>query len=96
MSRKSQSYVCTVDVKSVNDMEKLQAIKDTVSAMNRMTATKKRVVIRGRKPIVKMENPGGMFYPGSKGFVGFDRGGNIMGGIKNASMLDVYVYDRRD
>jgi len=96
MSRKSQSYVCTVDVLSVNDMEKLQAIRDTVSAMNKMLPAKKRVVIRGRKPIVKMENPGGVFYRGSKGLVGFDRGGNIMGGIANASMLDVYVYDRRD
>ena len=96
MNRKSQSYVCTLDVLSVNDMEKLQAIKDTVSAMNKMLPTKKRVVLRGRKPIVKMENSGGVFYPGSKGLVGFDRGGNIMGGLKNASMLDVYVYDRRD
>ena len=94
--RKSQSFICRLDVQSAVDMEKLQVIKDTVSALNKSSYVKKRVVLRGRKPIVKMMDKGGYFYKGSKNPVGFDRGGNIVGGIANASMLDVYIYDRRD
>jgi hypothetical protein len=94
--RKSPVFVCRLDVQSVNDMEKLQAIRDAVSILNKTASLSKRVVVRGRKPFVKMPNPGGYFYRSSKGPVGFDRGGNIMGGIANASMLDVYIYDRRD
>lgn len=94
--RKSQSYICTLDVQSVGDMEKLQVIKDTVFVLNKSVGVKKRVVLRGRKPIVKMMDKGGYFYKGSKNPVGFDRGGNIVGGIANASMLDVYIYDRRN
>ena len=92
--RKSPFFVCRVDVQSVNDMEKLQAIRDAVSVLNKSSGFTKRVVVRGRKPFVKMPNPGSHFYGGSKSLVGFDRGGNIMGGIANASMLDVYIYNR--
>ena len=93
--RKSQSFVCTLDVQSVCDMEKLQAIRDAVSILNKSASFKKRVVVRGRKPFTKMMDRGGFFYRASKGLVSYDRGGNIVGGIANASMLDVYIYDRR-
>jgi len=96
INRKSKSFLCRLDVNSAAEMEKLQSIRNVVSAMNKGLDVKKRVVLRGRKPVVKMQDPGGVFYRGSKGLVGFDRGGNIVGGIKNASMLDVYIYDRRD
>lgn len=92
--RKSQSFVCRLDVQSVNDMEKLQAIKETVFCMNKFTGRKLRVVTRGRKPIVKMVAPGGFFNPPSKNPVAYDVFGNIVGGIKNASMIDVYIYNR--
>lgn len=94
--RKSQSFVCTLDAQSAFDMEKLQVIKDTVSVLNKQIGVKKRVVLRGRKPLTKMMDKGGFFYKASKGLVSYDRGGNIVGGLANASMLDVYIYDRRD
>ncbi len=92
--RSSSCYVCTLDVASVCDMQQLQIIKKTVRISNARTGQKKRVVIRGRKPFKKMVT-GSVFYPASKGEVGYDRAGNIVGGIKNASLLDVYIYDRR-
>lgn len=94
MERKSQSYICTLDLASVCDMQQLQIIKKTVRLSNARTDQKKRVVIRGRAPLVKMKATGSMFYPASKGEVCYDRAGNIVGGIKNATRIDVYIYDR--
>ena len=37
---------------------------------------------------------GGYYYPGSVRPVSYDWGGNIVGGIKNATKLDVYIYRR--
>lgn len=79
--RKSASYVTTLDVQSVSDIQTLAMIKATIKAANAFSDKKKRVVLRGRKPI-------------SKGRYAYDRGGNIIGGIRNASKLDVYIYDR--
>jgi hypothetical protein len=94
--RKSDFFICRVDTRSVNDMELLNIIRGAVKSLNRVSKGNQqmRVVVRGRKPLVKMENPGGHFYRASKGLVGFDRGGNIVGGIANASELDVYIYRR--
>ena len=93
--RSSTSYVCTLDVNSTVDMEKLAAIKATVSTINkdRSLQTKKRVVIRGRKPVEKRE----VYRRWSNTFseVSYDWAGNIVGGIKNATKIDVYIYDRR-
>lgn len=80
--RKSTSYIMTVDVNSATDMDQLAIIKKAVSVANQGRANKKRVVLRGRKPISKI-------------YYSYDRGGNIVGGIANASKLDVYIYDKR-
>ena len=80
--RKSTSYVTTLDVNSATDMQTLETIKATIRAVNAFNQNKKRVVLRGRKPICKI-------------YYSYDRGGNIVGGIQNASKLDVYIYDRR-
>jgi hypothetical protein len=95
--RASTSYVTTLDVNSASDMEMLQTIKKAVSVINFRNPNKKRVVIRGRKPAVKMEI-GKHYWTGKsrKGPVNFDWFGNIVGGITNATKLDVYIYDRRD
>lgn len=90
MKRKSTSYVCTLDVNSVSDMETLQAIRKTVSVSNYRSPAKKRVVIRGRNPATKMT------VCGKVNPVSYDWGGNIVGGIANATKYDVYVYDRRE
>ena len=79
--RKSTSYVTTLDVNSVTDMQTLATIKSTIRAVNAFSQNKKRVVVRGRKPINKI-------------YYSYDRGGNIVGGLRNASKLDVYIYDR--
>ena len=84
----------TVDVNSAADMEKLNIIKQAVAITNENRANKKRVVLRGRKPLVKMPVPGGYFHRGSFSPVSYDWAGNIVGGIKNATKLDVYIYRR--
>lgn len=79
--RKSTSYVTTLDVNSVTDMQSLETIKATIRAVNAYNPKKKRVVLRGRKPVAKI-------------YYSYDRGGNIVGGLRNASKMDVYIYDR--
>jgi hypothetical protein len=92
--RTSTNFVITIDPLSAVDMEKLQVIKKTIKAVNQYSKNKKRVVLRGRKPVVKV--PVRNFWTGQMGFRSYDWGGNIVGGIKNATKLDVYIYDRRD
>ena len=95
--RTSTSYVTTLDVNSACDMEELVLIKNLVKAINARNPYKKqRVVLRGRKPEVKMQVPDGWIHKGSRGPVSYNYFGNIVGGIKNATKIDVYVYDRRD
>jgi hypothetical protein len=88
----SGNYVTTLDPLSVVDMEKLLVIKRTIKAVNDWNPKKKRVVIRGRKPAVKkiVHN----FWTGKCSLRGYDWAGNVIGGIKNATMWDIYVYDR--
>jgi hypothetical protein len=92
--RTSTSYVMTVDVNSAIDIQQLDIIKKAVSIANKNRKDKQRVVLRGRKPLVKMVAKGGYYYPGSVRLVSYDWGGNIVGGIKNATKLDVYIYRR--
>jgi hypothetical protein len=92
MKRTSTSYVTTLDVNSSTDMEMLRTIKKAVSVMNYRNPNKKRVVLRGRKPIVAYS-----YYWAGKTFThSYDLSGNIVGGLANATKLDVYIYDRRD
>ena len=79
--RTSKNYITTLDPLSAEDMFKLKLIKDAVFIANINRLDKKRVVLRGRKPISKIH-------------YSYDRGGNIVGGIKNASKYDVYIYGR--
>lgn len=82
MKRKSESYLTTLDTQSVYDMSTLNIIKNAIRASNKGSKFKKRVVLRGRKPEVKINGKS------------YDWGGNIVGGISNATKLDVYIYDR--
>jgi len=87
--RTSPYYVCSLDVNSAVDMEKLEIVKKTVKASNKYTAVKHRVVVKGRKPIVKQHNSR------TGNMVSYDTFGDIVGGLQNASVLDVYVFQRR-
>ena len=92
--RTSTSYVCTLDVNSCSDMQLLEVIRKTVKVSNFRMANKKRVVVRGRKPVVKATCVDR--WTGKTGMYSYGFGGNIVGGIANATKLDVYIYDRRD
>lgn len=101
--RTSTSYVMTVDFQSTSDMEKLQTIKDSVRVMNqqqkelanrraritgmfdgvlKIRPLQFRVCVKGRKPITKVNGRG------------YAYGGNVIGGLKNSSRGDVYIYER--
>jgi preprotein translocase subunit Sss1 len=94
--RYSTSYVFTADVNSKKDMDKISDIRATIKDYNvdakRSNLKAKRVVLRGRKPAKKefVRN----FWTGESGVRSYDWAGNIVGGIKNATMIDVYIYDR--
>ena len=85
--RNSINYVTTLDPLSAADMEKLYIIKQTIRAANQYSKFKKRVVLRGRRAVDKN-------YTNSIRGTSYDRGGNIVGGLRNASRMDVYIYDR--
>ena len=86
--RKSHSYVFTADIESAADMIRIQETKNSVRMLNRLSPVKNRVVLRGRKPAVKMH-----LYR-STNAVSYGWFGNIVGGIANATMIDVYIYRR--
>lgn len=92
----STSYVCTLDINSCTDMQMLETIKMTIKTVNMDPSLKykKRVVVRGRNPKVKHSISNR--WTGKISNVSYDFGGNIVGGIANATKLDVYIYDRRD
>lgn len=92
--RTSTSYVCTLDANSVADMQMLEMIRKTVSVSNANTLDKKRVVVRGRKPIKKFWYK--EYWSKKSHYSGYDYAGNIIGGLENATNLDVYIYDRRN
>lgn len=99
LGRSSDSYIGTFDVQSVADMQQLADIREMVSSLNRMLKRKTgktfRVVVRGRKPLVKMHVGRTWCRPGTVNPVSYDFGGNIVGGIANATRLDAYIYERR-
>jgi hypothetical protein len=90
--RTSTSYVFTADINSADDMLKIEDLRKLVKITNRGQNVKKRVVLRGRKPLVKKEVYN--MWTGERATRSYDFGGNIVGGIANATKLDVYIYDR--
>ncbi len=80
--KRSSNYVMTIDTWCIYGQREIEVIKEAVKVMNKISSDKKRVVLRGRKPKVKQTRS-------------YDRGGNIVGGLENATEIDVYIYDRR-
>lgn len=91
--RKSKSYIGTFDVKSVSDMQQLNDLRQMVTTLNGTlkAATGKtfRLVVKGRKPEVKIVNPR------TGRLRSYDTFGDIVGGLANATRLDAYIYERR-
>ena len=94
--RESTSYIGTFHVGNPDDAVELDMVKSMVKWFNKSTHKKHKVrlCLRGRKPKTKMNYPGGYFLAKSKGPVSYNPSGNIMGGIKNATVLDAYIYRR--
>jgi hypothetical protein len=93
--RTSPDYLCTLDTTSAADMQLLAALRAAISADNKASndpTCKKRLEVRGRKPITKMQCTNR--WTGKTSVAGFNPQGNIVGGIKNAGALDVYIYVR--
>lgn len=97
----TDSFIGTFSRDSDDDMQDLEMVRHMVSRFNGWLKQSKidkryRVVIRGRKPYKKMKavHPHYRFC-NSKGEVSYDYFGNIVGGIKNASVLKAFIYERR-
>lgn len=84
--RTSNSFVMTVDPLSVVDMEKLEAVRKTVSLMNKTSDKKKYVKLHGRGSRIeatwKSGNP--------NNYVNFCRELPL----RFAERIDVYIYRR--
>jgi len=101
---RTRSYVGTFSTSDTGDQARLQQLIESVSLLNKTDGfgyypsgekIQMRVCKRGRKAITKMINPGHIYGIGkSKGPVQYNYFGNIMGGIKNAAEVDVYLYHR--
>lgn len=97
-NNRSDSYFFSLDPKNSDDMEMLSRLRAQVSAMNKSNKGKpgyvmQRVIVRGREPMVKQEVSN--FWTRQTRIAGYDFGGNIVGGLKNATRFDVYILDRR-
>lgn len=104
---RTRTYVCTLDVNSTVDMEILMAIRKSINASNAYAPrvytkygssyiAKKKVSVKGRKPIQKqLVNVGGRYGKPDFRWRSHTTFGDIVGGIANASELDVYIHDDR-
>lgn len=97
--RQSDSYIGTFDVKCTSDMQRLSDLRQMVRYLNcalkNKTGKTFRIIVRGRKPVVKMPTPKAYLTAASRGPVSYTRFGNIVGGLSNATRLDAYLYERR-
>lgn len=102
MERYSESYIATLKTLDKNFDEDLKIIKERVKKMNADekevgSDLRYRVCLRGRRPFKKMILDRASTWPWipvSENPVSYDYFGNIVGGIENASEVDVYVYRR--
>jgi hypothetical protein len=103
----SQNYRFTIETDNPSDLNQLNALRNNVSEYNKVIRktnkqrlwlgygkpeSQKRVVIRGRKPLSKGTVTS--FFGGTKHNASYDFSGNVYGGIYNATVWDIYVYDR--
>jgi len=108
MKHTSKNYVCTIKTDSLEYESKLSEIRKCVQMVNTLLRSdhecsvkwqpgysdnlkQYRVSLRGRKPIKKHTFTNWM---GKVSVRGFTKGGCIVGGLKNAGAVDVYIYRR--
>ena len=92
---RSNGYRFTLigDYSEVASFPCLIALKESIKGQLSPHGYKQRVEIRGRRPKVKM-HVSHCLYGKSSTKVSYGYGGNIIGGLKNATEFDVYVYER--
>lgn len=97
--RTSTSYVGTFDVRSAEDMIKLENFKKTIKSLNEDlkkaravnsygSPMRYRVALKGRRPFQKEIN----LRTGRP--ISYTWAGDVVGGLANASQYDVYLYRR--
>ena len=91
-NRYSNSYIGSAYTKDAKYGEYLAEAKAIFKEAQAKSDKKLRLVKRGREPFVKQEvrNP----WFGYVRTLSYDWGGNVVGGIKNASRIDFYILDR--
>jgi hypothetical protein len=96
--RNSTSYVVTLNLSDEHDMMWLKqariAMREANKALRKLSKTPKRIRLALRDPIEKKAIRN--WVTGKERVAGYDWGGNVVNGIKNARQADVYVYDRFD
>ena len=88
--RFSENYVMSFDPDNENDLALVEKLRKIVKLSNKISFVQKRVVLRGRKAIQKESR----YLWGQWSTRSYDWSGNIVGGLKNAQRIDVYIYDR--
>lgn len=78
----SAAYIGSVYRNNENWLDEVNKIRKAVKVANKKGANL-RVCLKGREPVHKGWNGHGYHY-----------GGNIVGGLKNAKRIDVYIYNR--
>lgn len=96
-NRESNAYIGTFDVECADDMLQIEEVRAMVRNMNKALRQAKmdyqfRVCLRGRKPYKKGTCAHWLF--GKATNRSYDFGGNIIGGLANASKIDAYIYRR--
>lgn len=100
--RISNGYLCSIDTKCISDMLKVEEVRATVRTLNkylreanavdrRGIKLQYRVSLKGREAIQKKINPrtGNLIsYTTSNG--------DVVGGLKNAGRIDIYIHQRYD
>lgn len=90
--RYSNSYIGSAYVDDSTFNKSLAEAKSIYKAMQAKSKKALRLVKRGREPKVKGECS--HWIHGTATNRAYDWGGNIVGGINNASRIDFYVYNR--
>jgi hypothetical protein len=88
-ANRTSAYAFTLegDYSELQNCCTLNALKESLKG------TGKYVQLRGRKPKVKQTVRN--YWTGQTRFAGYDFGGNVVGGLKNATQFDVYVREYR-
>lgn len=98
-TRSSDSYIGTFKIGDTKDETALTEVKNMVRHINKSlrqshakdrfgSEIQYRVCVKGRRPVHKELNPR------TGNLVSYSKFGDIVGGIRNATFVDAYIYRR--